>query len=181
MSAMGAFLRRIRAVLSHGERAAPGDGALRIRAMCHYDVSPVVAIENASFGAPWRQASFARAVADPHHNFFVAELDGRLVGYAGMWVEGNQAHIAKVAVTEGYRRRGIGTALLQQLLDQARRLGLAQAYLEVRRGNLAAQQLYRRFGFRFERVQHNAYADDGEDALVFILGGLLEVSRPLAT
>jgi ribosomal-protein-alanine N-acetyltransferase len=178
---MGAILRRIRAVLGHGEPAVPCDGLVRIRPMRQCDVNPVTAIENASFGAPWRQASFARAVADPHHSFFVAELDGRLVGYAGMWVEGNQAHIAKVAVTEGYRRRGIGSALLQQLLDHARRLGLPQAYLEVRRGNLAAQHLYRRFGFRFERVQHNAYTDDGEDALVFVLGGLLELTRPLTT
>ena len=144
------------------------------------DLRTVVALENASFGAPWRPSAYSRAVADPHHNFFVAEFDGDLVGYAGLWVEGEQAHIAKLAVHDDHRRRGIGTAMIEHLLDHARRLGLSQAYLEVRRSNLVAQDLYRRLGFRFERIQANAYPDDGEDALVFVLRGLLDVKPPSA-
>ncbi|HUT35965.1 MAG TPA: ribosomal protein S18-alanine N-acetyltransferase [Planctomycetota bacterium] len=175
MGAMSSFLRRFRAVWGRREPPYPVDGQLHLRRMTPRDVARVAAIETASFTGPWRANSYARALADAHHNFFVAELDGRLVGYTGLWVEGNQAHIAKLAVHEDHRRRSIGTALLQHLLDHARRLGLAEAYLEVRRGNLAAQSLYRRIGFRFERVQANAYPDDGEDALVFVLRGLLDV------
>lgn len=175
MCAMSSFLRRVRAVWGRREPPRPVESGLRIRPMRCGDLSAVAAIEAASFASPWRANSYSRAVADTHHNFVVAEFDGRLVGYAGMWVEGNQAHIAKVAVADAHRRRGIGTALLQQLLDQARRLGLSQAYLEVRRGNQEAQDLYRRFGFRFERIQANAYPDDGEDALIFVLPGLLDV------
>jgi ribosomal-protein-alanine N-acetyltransferase len=178
MGAMGSLLRRFRAVWSRREPAPPLDGPFHIRRMGPGDLRAVAAIEDASFAAPWRPDSYARAVADAHHNFFVAESDGRLVGYAGLWVEGSQAHIAKVAVRDGCRRQGIGSALLDHLLGHARRLGLTDAYLEVRRSNLGAQDLYRRFGFRFERVQPNAYANDGEDALVFVLRGLLEVKPP---
>ncbi len=178
MGAMGSLLRRFRAVWGRREPAAPVDGQLHIRRMGLGDLRPVMAIENAAFGAPWRSDSYARAVADAHHNFFVAELDGRLVAYGGLWVEGSQAHIAKVAVRDDCRRQGIGSALLDHLLGHARRLGLTDAYLEVRRSNLGAQDLYRRFGFRFDRVQANAYANDGEDALVFVLHGLLEVKAP---
>ncbi len=178
---MSSFLRRVRAALGHREPAPPPptDGELRVRRMARHDVNRVAGLENASFGAPWRPDAFSRVAADPNHNFFVAEIDGQIVGYAGLWVEGSQAHIAKVAVRDGCRRRGVGSVLLRHLLDHACRLGLSEAYLEVRRSNLAAQELYRRFGFRFERVQPGAYPDDGEDALVFVLRGLLDVApRP---
>jgi len=175
MCAMGSFLRRVRAALGSKEAAPRVAQGIRIRRMAYRDVSAVAALEAASFPAPWRTGSFARAVSDPHHNFFVVESDGSLVGYAGMWVEGHRAHIAKVAVREGFRRRGVGSALVRHLLGQACRLGLSEAFLEVRRGNLAAQDLYRSLGFRFERVQPAAYPDDGEDALIFVLRDLLSV------
>lgn len=144
--------------------------------MVRRDLDTVVAIEGMSFGSPWRRATYARAVTGPNHSFLVAELDGRsVVGYAGFWVEGKQAHIAKLAVHPDYRRRGIGSVLLEHLLDQVRRLGLPRAYLEVRRSNVVAQELYRRFGFRFERVQARAYPNNGEDAFVFARDDLLDV------
>jgi ribosomal-protein-alanine N-acetyltransferase len=107
-------------------------------------------------------------------------LGGSLVGYAGFWVERDRAHIAKVAVHGDYRRRGIACALLEHLLDQVRRLGLGRAYLEVRKSNLGAQELYRRLGFRLERVQPRAYPNDGEDAYVLVRDDLLEVAAPAA-
>jgi len=178
VGAMSAFLRRVRAAWSRREPLGPLDGQFHIRRMGPRDLGAVAALEKATFASPWRSGAYARAVADPHHNFFVAEANGRLIGYAGLWVEGNRAHIAKLAVHESHRRRGIGMAMLQHLLDHSRRLGLAEAYLEVRRGNLAAQDLYRRAGFRFDRVQANAYPDDGEDAMIFVLRGLLDVQSP---
>jgi len=175
---MGSFLRRFRAVLGHREApSAISLDALRIRSMTRRDLGAVLAVENASFAAPWRMSSYARAVAERGHSFFVAEMDGGLVGYAGLWVEGDQAHIAKVTVHEDYRRRGIGSALLEYLIDHSLRLGLTRMYLEVRRSNVAAQQMYRRFGFQFERVQPNAYPDDGEDAFIFVLARLLDARR----
>jgi ribosomal-protein-alanine N-acetyltransferase len=151
---------------------------LRIRAMTYRDLGVVAAIEGLSFSAPWRASSFARVVSDSNQRFFVAELDRQVIGYGGFWVERQQAHVAKVAVHPEHRRRGIGSAILDRLLNESRRMGLAHAYLEVRKSNTAAQALYERFGFRFERVQPNAYPDDGEDALIYLREDLLATSPP---
>ena len=78
MGTVSSFLRRVRAVLGRREGAPPATDGLRIRPMRPGDLRTVVALENASFGAPWRPSAYSRAVADPHHNFFVAEFDGDL-------------------------------------------------------------------------------------------------------
>jgi len=177
---MAPLFRRLRAALQRrsAPRESKEDEGLRIRAMTHRDLGPVAAIEDASFTSPWRRTSYARTITEPTHHFYVAELAGRLVGYAGFWAERRRAHIAKVAVEPARRRRGIGSALLTHLLEQICRLGLAEAYLEVRKSNRAAQELYRRFHFRCERVQANAYPDNGEDALVLVRDDLLDAASP---
>lgn len=172
---MGSIFRLLRQALGRAAPAErPGPSSLRLRAMGYRDLEAVVAIENVCFGSPWRVGSYGRAVAEAHQHFSVAELGDRLVGYAGFWVEGDHAHIAKVAVHPDDRRQGIASALLAHLLDQMRQLGLRRAYLEVRKSNRGAQELYRRFGFRFERVRPRAYPDNGEDALVFVRRVVLE-------
>ncbi|MFP4058249.1 MAG: ribosomal protein S18-alanine N-acetyltransferase [Candidatus Brocadiia bacterium] len=176
---MASLLQRLRSAL--GRRADEGAASLdgvRIRAMRLADVAGVVAIEEQSFGSPWRPSSYGRAVREGRQHFFVAECLGRLVGYAGFWVEGRSAHIAKLAVHPDLRRQGIGSVLLDHLLDEIRRVGLCRAYLEVRQSNEAAQKLYARFGFRFERVQPRAYPNNGEDAFVLMRDGLLKLDPP---
>lgn len=160
------------------EGLSHGLNGLSIRPMTPRDLAEVAAIERVSFGSPWRQSSYARAIGASQQQFFVAELDGELVGYAGFWVETERAHIAKVAVHPDYRRRRIAWTLLEHLLDQIRRLGFGYAYLEVRKSNTAGQELYERFGFHFERVQPRAYPNDGEDALVLARHDLLDVPTP---
>lgn len=178
-SKMGSLLRRIREAFQPEKAEGRGrGGALFIRPMARGDLDAVVSIERASFPSPWRRQTYERAILGPSHNFFVAELDGLTVGYVGFWVEGPQAHIAKIAVHQDYRRRGIGTRLLRDALDRVRRLGLRSAFLEVRRTNTPAQNLYRRFGFRFRSVKPHAYPNDGEDALVFARDDLLEPASP---
>jgi [ribosomal protein S18]-alanine N-acetyltransferase len=166
---MGIFSRFLRTALHRAQpEEAPGPDSLRIRPMGYRDLDAVFAIENVSFPGPWRVSSFARAVNEPHQHFFVAEAGRRLIGFSGFWVEGPRAHIAKVAVHPDFRRHGLGSALLEHLLAEIRALGLRHAYLEVRKANLGAQELYRRFGFRFDRVQPHAYPEDGEDALIYV-------------
>ena len=175
---MASFLQRLRAAFRRSptpERLGPSD--LRIRRMAYRDLNTVGEMENLSFGSPWRASSYARAVSDSNQWFVVAELGHQVVGYAGFWQENGRAHIAKLAVAPAYRRRGIGSALLQQMIDQIRRIGCNEAFLEVRRSNSVAQDLYRRFGFHFARIQPNAYPNDGEDALILARNDLL-ASKP---
>ena len=148
-----------------------------IRTMVQGDVEAVNAIESASFGSPWRPTSYSRAIRETRQQFFTAEFGGTIVGYAGFWLERHRAHIAKVAVHPDWRRRGIASALVEHLLDQIRRFGLGCVYLDVRRSNVAAQELYRRFAFVLERVQPHAYPNDGEDAFVLVRDDLLTASH----
>jgi ribosomal-protein-alanine N-acetyltransferase len=172
---MSSLLRRLRTAFGLAPAPLPAElGALVIRPMTLRDLGGVGALESVSFGSPWRTSSYARAIGDPNQHFFVAEQDGHIVGYTGFWVENQSAHIAKLAVHPDCRRRGIASALLEHMLDAIRRLGLGRAHLEVRRGNAAAQALYRQFGFRFERVQPQAYPNDREDALVLVRSDLLD-------
>jgi N-acetylglutamate synthase-like GNAT family acetyltransferase len=82
---------------------------------------------------------------DPHSSHVVALLQGRVVGYARLIVEGAWGHVRQVAVTPTMRGRGLGSALVAATLDSARRQGLPRAYLNAR---LDAVGLYQRAGFR---------------------------------
>jgi len=173
---MASLFRRFRVALGMGEEPGQaGAPAVRVRGLAYADLDAVLAIEASSFGSPWRRSTYSRIVGSTHHTFIVAELGGETIAYAGFWVEGHQAHIAKVAVHADHRRRGIATLILTDLLGRARRLGLTRAYLEVRRSNTVAQELYRRFGFHFERVQPRAYPNNGEDAFVLVRDDLLDI------
>ncbi len=107
--------------------------------------------------------------------FYVAEIDGKVVGYvmsrvefgAPYVVEGSivkKGHIVSIAVLEGYRRRGIGRKLMENALRSLREIyECKEAYLEVRVSNLPAIRLYEKLGFRKIRVIPMYYLD-GEDA-----------------
>src|SRR5690606_15488144 len=91
--------------------------------------------------------------------------DDRIVGYCICSRYDTVWHIMNVSVDPDYRRRGIATALLRDVLDRAG--GASQRYtLEVRRSNTGAMELYRRLGFRPAGVRRRYYQDNGEDAIV---------------
>jgi ribosomal-protein-alanine N-acetyltransferase len=104
----------------------------------------------------------------------VARLDRRIVGYGGMWVVMDEAHITTLAVDPPFRRRKIAQRLLMALLEEAVILGAVRATLEVRETNLAAQNLYHKFGFRVTGVRKAYYTDNGENALVMWAEGIGE-------
>lgn len=89
-----------------------------------------------------------------------------LVGYAGLWLNVDEAHITTIAVAPEYRGRGIGELLLNGLIDQALELNTDMLTLEVRVSNIVAQQLYLKYGFRPSGTRARYYTDNGEDALI---------------
>lgn len=100
-------------------------------------------------------------------NFFGVAADdgGEIIGYGGITVAGDSADIANIAVFEEFRRGGVGGAILEELLNIARRQGAAKAFLEVRVSNSPAMRLYLKHGFAglYARTR---YYPDGEDCLV---------------
>ena len=91
---------------------------------------------------------------------------GRIVGYAGMWLVADEAHITTIAVRNEARSRGFGELLLASLIDLAYGLGIRWVTLEVRVSNNIAQRLYRKYGFRNSGLRKRYYSDNNEDAAI---------------
>jgi len=89
-----------------------------------------------------------------------------IVGYTGMWMMLDEAHITTIAVDPAYRGEGIGELLLVSLIDHASFLGATEVTLECRVSNHVAQALYRKYTFRNAGLRKRYYSDDGEDALI---------------
>jgi len=131
------------------------------------DVAAVLEIERLSFSSPWPAFAFEQELtANRLAHYRVARLADRVVAFGGIWLMVDEAHITTFGVHPAHRRQGIGRRLLLDLAEVAIQLGSERMTLEVRLGNLAAQGLYRSFGFRVNGRRVAYYSDDGEDALV---------------
>lgn len=89
-----------------------------------------------------------------------------LVGYIGVWLMVDEAHIVAVAVRESYRGRGLGELLLAEAIDLALESQMESVTLEVRKSNLLAQALYEKYRFLKVGVRKRYYSDNHEDALI---------------
>lgn len=152
-----------------GSEVEGGSEELRIRAMEHGDVDRVGRIEAETFSNPWKPVTFRRLLQRPSPEAWVAELPGQgVVGYFVLWVMADEGELANVAVAEGYRNRGIGSALLDRALERARARRVRSLFLEVRVSNEGAARLYRRRGFEVVAVREGYYDRPEEDALVMM-------------
>ena len=131
------------------------------------DLDEVLAIERASFQTAWSRGAFRYELTQNRvARSIVARVGGRLTGYLCLWEIGQEIHITNLAVHPGWRRRGIARALLQGVIEEARRSGVDLVFLEVRPTNVEAVSLYESFGFRVIGRRKGYYFDTGEDALV---------------
>ena len=89
-----------------------------------------------------------------------------IVGFAGLWLMVDEAHVTTIAMHPSYRRRGLGEFMLASLVDIAYEIGARWVTLEVRVTNYNAQSLYRKYGFREAGLRHRYYSDNQEDALI---------------
>ena len=101
----------------------PAAGGIELTRMRWWHVEPVLGLERELFGAEsWSAAAFWNELAESDtRHYVVALLDGRVVGYAGLAVFGDEAHVLTIVVTGSVQRGGIGTALLRDLLAVAGR------------------------------------------------------------
>jgi [ribosomal protein S18]-alanine N-acetyltransferase len=137
------------------------------------DLPAVLAIEEASFIQPWSAQSFRSELANNQlATYLVAREDGAVVGYGGVWVILDDAHVTTLAVDQRCRRRGIATELLKALIEKSRSLGARRMSLEVRPSNTTARRLYENFGFTVKGVRKRYYLN--EDGLVMFKDDLGE-------
>lgn len=132
------------------------------------DLAEVCAIDRDSFTVPWSDGSFAAALMLPYYNFLIAREDGRCIGFAVGYTVAPECDLASFAVKSEYRRRGVGGALLDAFLSDAKEIGASACYLDVRESNLAAIRLYESRGFRRVDVRRNYYQKPTENAIIMM-------------
>ena len=138
------------------------------------DVDDVVEIERQSFPIPWSRAAFIDELTRNERALYVVIRDesGTMVGYGGMWLVCDEAHVTNIAVRSDRRRQGVGTAIMIGLMGFAQSKGADRMTLEVRVSNRPAQELYRGLGFVPAGVRPRYYIDNREDALIMWLDGI---------
>ena len=138
----------------------------RLRLMTAGDLDTVEAIERSVYTHPWTRGNFADSLASGYH-CWVMERDGRLIGYAVTMVAAGEAHLLNLSIAADLQRRGLGSELLQFVLQLARDCTAVTIYLEVRASNQAGRALYARHSFAEIGIRKGYYpAHDGrEDAV----------------
>ncbi len=140
---------------------------LRLTPMRSRDIRRVLAIEEAVYTRPWSHRLFADELAQRKTRIYrTAWIERDLVGFAGLMLIEDDAHVNNIAVDPTWQGRGIATVLLLELTRSAVDRGSRHLTLEVRVGNEPALALYRRFGMAPVGLRPNYYAETGEDALV---------------
>lgn len=133
------------------------------------DVAAVADLEAQSFSSPWHPSTFLRLLDRPGAELWVLEKDGEVMAYAVLWCVLDQAELANIAVRPEVRGRGLGSALLDHVLDVARGRGIRSVFLEVRESNRVARDLYAGRGFEEVGVRRGYYDTPSEDARVLEL------------
>jgi [ribosomal protein S18]-alanine N-acetyltransferase len=137
---------------------------ITIRALGYSDLPQVIAIERRAFPTAWSLAMFVLELSKPSGICLAAVEDSGIIGYLICARYADVMHLMNIAVDPAARRRGVATALLEQMIDRA---GHEQSFtLEVRPSNTGAIALYERFGFRSAGTRRRYYRDTGEDALI---------------
>jgi ribosomal-protein-alanine N-acetyltransferase len=142
--------------------------------MTEHDLLEVVEIEEQSGLSRWGWAAYYAELQGANRDLMLIAKPARwsssqsapIAGYIVARETAGELHINNVAVRSQYRRRGIGAALLNRVVDEARRRKATAAFLEVRSANYAAQALYERSGFKAIARRANYYSEPQEDAVV---------------
>lgn len=142
---------------------------ITIAEMASRHLPQVLEIERLSFPTPWTQGLFLHELKLPFSRVRVAHSNGNgnsaLVGYVCWWLVAEEAHILNLAVHPDYRRRGVARTFVELVIRDAEEQKATCVTLEVRRDNVAAQELYRRFAFNECGIRRNYYGP-GEDAII---------------
>lgn len=141
---------------------------MNIRKCRYEDILSVSELEKECFkGESWSFGTIASAFENPAYEMLVAEEDGEILGYGCTCTTLDTCDLENVLVAEEYRRGGVGRAVLNALLDNAKERGAVKVFLEVRVSNSAALRLYLSCGFVGVHARTRYYSD-GEDCLVMV-------------
>ena len=137
-----------------------------IRLMTSGDVDGVFEVEKNCFDHYWSKVEFEKEMKNDVARYLVAEVDGKIVGYVGIWFVAGEGHITNVAVHSDYRGQKIGDILIKHLVKMCEENNIFAITLEVRVSNIVAQNLYKKYGFKLAGIRKEYYSDNKEDAMI---------------
>jgi len=132
------------------------------------DLNDVLAIERKVFSDPWPEEAFIEGEFHPEHQFIVAQGDNGIMGYAAFYFDLGEARLTNIAVAPEYQRKSIAKKLINYILDTVKKADCEYIFLDVRPTNLAAIDLYKKFGFEKAYIRPGYYDNPPEDAFVMI-------------
>lgn len=139
---------------------------MRIVKMQPEHVAAVAEMERQCFSDPWSEKSVASELDNPLSLWLIAEADGVVAGYVGSQTVLDSADMMNLAVSQGFRRQGIGEQLVNSLTEALAEKGVKTLLLEVRISNEPAKQLYQKLGFEIVGKRPRYYEKPREDALI---------------
>ncbi|SHJ60550.1 ribosomal protein S18-alanine N-acetyltransferase [Parasporobacterium paucivorans] len=139
---------------------------MTVRKMTTDDIPEVAQIEKQCFHQPWSAEEILRTYQSVTSLFTVAEEGRKVVGYVGMYLVPDEGYIINVAVSPLFRKKGVATQLIAQILEDAKEEGVQNVSLEVRKSNQEAIRLYEKIGFESVGIRKNFYELPPEDAII---------------
>ena len=139
---------------------------MQIEMMNKGHIDGIMEIENESFAIPWSRSSIEKELKNNFAIYAVAIENNKVLGYGGMWHVVNEGHITNIAVHKDYRRKGIGQAIIEKLVEIAEEKEMIGLTLEVRKSNTPALEQYKKNGFKLEGIRPEYYEDNKEDAYI---------------
>jgi ribosomal-protein-alanine N-acetyltransferase len=145
--------------------------SIRIRKTRAEDIETVYAIELEQFSHPWKKKFFLSELSHDISFFHVAEEadSGEMAGYIIFWIVEETLELHDIAVKGTFKKKGIGSLLMQFMFDTAAARGVEEMFLEVRKSNHEAISFYEKFDFKLVGERKNYYSDPQEDALIYKL------------
>lgn len=134
--------------------------------ICDFEViSPILA---SSFDNFWSPEILKSELNNPNSHYITAKIDNIIVGFAGIWKSIDDVHITDIVVKKDFRKNGIGSLLLQRLIELTKSLNYKELTLEVNTFNEPAKQLYLKFGFKKLGIRKKYY-NNTDDAIIMTL------------
>ena len=118
--------------------------------------------------SPWKYETFLSSF-EVGHKGLICKHDSEIIGFIIFSPINPEAHILSISVTKKIQSKGVGSLLLQSMLDQCAAMNNKKIFLEVRTSNLQAINFYQKFGFSKDAIRDNYYTDNSEDALLMSL------------
>jgi len=141
-----------------------------IEKMNEEDIDQVYKIESEVFTDPWSKRAFLSDLKNEYAYPLTAHFENKVAGYASLYIAADEIQIGNLAVSPDYHQRGIGTMIMEHILNLASELKTRLLILEVRPSNEAACKLYVKFGFKKAGRRKYYYHKPVEDALIMIKG-----------